>query len=517
MTTDSPPTWKVLIVDDERDVITTTRHTLMDVTVLGRPLEFIAAASAADAEGMLVEHPDIAVVLLDVVMEKMQSGLTLVNRIRTELNNHGIRIILRTGKAGEAPERDVVHDYAIDDYIDKGSVTRNRLITAVVTAIRAFEQYRRVERMSARFELLVASIGHDLRSPLQVIQSSLALIERSTSTAQRVQRIQTAQFAAKTVGRLVDDILSIARGQSLSFGSQPVDIKQWFEQFMSTFSAKIASKNLVLHTHFDVTPAYVAIDPDRLSQCVGNLLDNAIRYTDAGQIEVSIELDGPADELALHELRVIVADTGRGIALADHARIFEPFERVTTHNSPPGTGLGLSIVSNLAQGLGGTISIASEPAVGSTFTLKLPVHLSKPPEAPAPIVKRPVGHVTGATKSNNPEILVLDDDLDICRNVVDVLREAGFATDSAHSAEEALRMLEHAPYKVVLTDIQMPGLDGFEFAHLLRLADNPPHLIAMTAYVEGFQTDPRSKYFQGKLKKPFNEDSLLTLISAALE
>ena len=78
-------------------------------------------------------------------------------------------------------------------------------------------------------------------------------------------------------------------------------------------------------------------------------------------------------------------------------------------------------------------------------------------------------------------------------------------------------MVEQVNYKVVLTDIQMPGLNGFEFAHLLRLSESPPHLIAMTAYMEGFKADPRSNHFQGTLKKPFNEDALLTLISAALE
>lgn len=517
MTTDIPATWKILIVDDERDVITTTRHTLMDVTVLGRSLEFVAAASAAEAAVMLQNHPEIAVVLLDVVMERMESGLTLVNRIRTEFDNHAVRIILRTGKAGEAPERDVVHDYAIDDYIDKGSVTRNRLITAVVTAIRAFEQFRRVERMSARFELLVASIGHDLRSPLQVIQSALSLIERSSTPEQRIQRVRTAQFAAKTVSRLVDDILSIARGQSLTFSSQPVDLRRWFEQFMSTFSTKIANKNLSLQTHFESEHAYVAIDPDRLSQCVGNLLDNAIRFTDKGRIEVTVGLEADPDRAGLHSLSITVADTGRGIAIADQSRVFEPFERVVTPNSPPGTGLGLSIVSNLAQGLGGTISVASELAVGSTFILSLPVRLSDAPESRPKESRLQQSEEIAKRGETTPEILVLDDDLDICRSVVDVLRDAGFRTDAAHSAEEALRMVEQVNYKVVLTDIQMPGLNGFEFAHLLRLSESPPHLIAMTAYMEGFKADPRSNHFQGTLKKPFNEDALLTLISAALE
>jgi CheY-like chemotaxis protein len=114
------PPWKVLIVDDEPDVITTTRHTLMDVTVLGRPLELLTAESAASAESLLQQHADVAVVLLDVVMEKIQSGLTLIDRVRNDFNNPGIRIILRTGKAGEAPEQAIVFRlYATGMYFSK--------------------------------------------------------------------------------------------------------------------------------------------------------------------------------------------------------------------------------------------------------------------------------------------------------------------------------------------------------------------------------------------------------------
>ena len=150
----SRASWKVLVVDDEPDVLTTTGHTLMDVEVLGRPLVLLTANSAAQAERVLLEHPDIAVILLDVVMEKMQSGLTLVTRIRNDLGNQAVRIILRTGNPGEAPEHEVVLNYGIDDYIHKGSVTRNRIITSVVTAIKAFDQLQRVERLGTSMKAL---------------------------------------------------------------------------------------------------------------------------------------------------------------------------------------------------------------------------------------------------------------------------------------------------------------------------------------------------------------------------
>lgn len=146
--------WKILVVDDERDVLTTTVHTLMDLEVLGQSLDLLTANTAAEALQVLEKHPDVAVILLDVVMEKMQSGLTLVTQIRQSMGNQAVRIILRTGNPGEAPEQEVVLNYGIDDYIHKGSVTRNRIITSVVTAIKAFDQLKRVERLGAAIKAL---------------------------------------------------------------------------------------------------------------------------------------------------------------------------------------------------------------------------------------------------------------------------------------------------------------------------------------------------------------------------
>jgi signal transduction histidine kinase/CheY-like chemotaxis protein len=181
-------TWKVLVVDDESDVLTTTSHTLMDTRVLDRSLHILTATSAKEAQQQLDQHPDVAVILLDVVMEKMASGLALVNWIRQELNNRAIRIILRTGKAGGTPEHDAVSTYAIDDYIDKGSVTRNRVITAVVTAIRAFDQFSRVERMnmamSALLEFSNAAAGlTDLPSLVDLVARRLGKVSPGLAAA----------------------------------------------------------------------------------------------------------------------------------------------------------------------------------------------------------------------------------------------------------------------------------------------------------------------------------------------
>lgn len=137
--------WKILIVDDEPDVRTLTRISLRDFSFANRGLEFIEASSAAEARGLLETHTDIAVALVDVVMESDDAGLQLVEYIRKELGNHFIRIVIRTGQPGVAPERYVIDHYDIDDYKDKTELTASRLYTTVRSALKAFRDLQTID------------------------------------------------------------------------------------------------------------------------------------------------------------------------------------------------------------------------------------------------------------------------------------------------------------------------------------------------------------------------------------
>lgn len=132
--------WQVLIADDDHEIHNVTRLALSGLEILGRPLNFISAYTAEETIKIVQQHPDVALVLLDVVMENDHAGLHAVERIRQELNNHDIRIILRTGQPGYAPEERVVLDYDINDYKTKNELTRAHLVTSVVAAIRSFQQ-----------------------------------------------------------------------------------------------------------------------------------------------------------------------------------------------------------------------------------------------------------------------------------------------------------------------------------------------------------------------------------------
>lgn len=153
--TASAPPWKVLIVDDEPEVHQVTRLVLANFRFAERPLKLISAFSSVEAESLLREHADIAVVLLDVVMETEQAGLDLVRNIRGRLGNQFVRIVLRTGQPGQAPEQEVVAAYDINDYKEKTELTAQKLSTTLYAALRAYRDMRTIESSRRGLEMVI--------------------------------------------------------------------------------------------------------------------------------------------------------------------------------------------------------------------------------------------------------------------------------------------------------------------------------------------------------------------------
>ncbi|HEU4665028.1 MAG TPA: DUF3369 domain-containing protein [Dokdonella sp.] len=154
---DAAPTWKILIADDEPEVHDVTRLVLGSFRFADRKLEFLSAHSATEARRELERHPDVAVLLLDVVMESEQAGLALVRSIREELGNPFVRIVLRTGQAGQAPEHEVIAAYDINDYKEKTELTASRLATTMYSALRAYRDMRAIEAHRIGLENVIRS------------------------------------------------------------------------------------------------------------------------------------------------------------------------------------------------------------------------------------------------------------------------------------------------------------------------------------------------------------------------
>lgn len=164
------PGWKLLIVDDEPEMHGVTRMALSGLRFAGRPLQFLSAHSGEEACALLAADPEIAVVLLDVVMETDDAGLRVVRHVRDTLGNHSVRIVLRTGQAGQAPERQVILDYDINDYKEKTELTAAKLTTSVVAALRAWQSIQEVLRLNRDLAALVTERTAALQRSLEALE-----------------------------------------------------------------------------------------------------------------------------------------------------------------------------------------------------------------------------------------------------------------------------------------------------------------------------------------------------------
>ncbi|MBI4640021.1 MAG: response regulator, partial [Candidatus Tectomicrobia bacterium] len=164
-----PDKHRILIVDDEPDVAAVTRLSLRDLNYRGRSVEFATASTGREAVEAMRARPDTSVILLDVVMETATAGLDACRAIREELGNRFVRILLRTGQPGVAPERKTIDEYDIDDYLPKAELTTNRLYVSIRTALKAFEELVELERHRQTLTLIHDSVA-SLRSfePLEV-------------------------------------------------------------------------------------------------------------------------------------------------------------------------------------------------------------------------------------------------------------------------------------------------------------------------------------------------------------
>lgn len=187
--TDGPalPDWRLLIVDDEPAIHTVTRMVLSGLSLAGRSLQFLSAYSGSEARTLLAAHPDIALILLDVVMETDDAGLQLVRHIRETLGNQRVRIILRTGQPGQAPEQQVVLAYDINDYKEKTELTAQKLTTAVIAALRAHQALVEVATLNAELEAKVVERTRALEQANGRLQRTLNALEQGEQAGRRVQ------------------------------------------------------------------------------------------------------------------------------------------------------------------------------------------------------------------------------------------------------------------------------------------------------------------------------------------
>ena len=360
----------------------------------------------------------------------------------------------------------------------------------------------------------LAMLGHELRNPLAPIVTALHLMKRRGGDESRLER-RIIERQVTHLMRLVDDLLDvsrIARGK-IQIQRERVDMKAVVERAMELTSPALERRSQAVALDLPEQPLYVHGDSVRLAQVIGNLLNNAAKFT-PGDAHIGVHLSG-GDGV----VEVVVEDAGSGIAPDLLPRIFDLFiqgeQGMDRHAG--GLGLGLAIVKTLVQMHGGTVSADSEGlGCGARFTVRLPKASELPALEPSP---EPVPPVQG----RGGRILLVDDNADAADMLRVLLEQAGYEVRCAPDGVSALALLEEFTPDLALLDIGLPGMDGYELASRLR-ADprlrsmKSLRLVALTGY--GREPDRAraiATHFDEHLVKPVASERLLDVVARLLD
>ena len=382
-----------------------------------------------------------------------------------------------TGEAFEVEARLMRADGAVRQVLCHGGAELgpNGVVTTLfgvfmdVTDARAREEalldakLRAEAAAEAKAEFL-ANMSHEIRTPLTAINgfSNLlgALTDLPPAAGVHVRRIHAAGLTLLTVVNDILDFSKLEAGQ-VALYPRPFAVAPFFDDAIALFAEQARAAGLALSV--DIAPGVpdtLHADADRLRQIVVNLVGNAIKFTDAGEVQVAIGY-----QTASESLSVTVSDTGCGVPVDKRERLFQRFSQVDggINRRHGGTGLGLSICKGLAEMMGGTIDMAPSASGGSTFRFHIAAPATELPAHPKAVLdtRRPADG--GAAR-----VLVVDD-LDVNRELVRAMLQAvGHQVWEAGGGAEALDVAARQPFDIILMDLQMPGMDGFAAARAIR-------------------------------------------------
>jgi signal transduction histidine kinase/CheY-like chemotaxis protein len=393
------------------------------------------------------------------------------------------------------------------------------VVTVLVEALHRFrrraeqnaEALRQADRRKDDF---LAMLAHELRNPLAAIACAVELQQGSAQSDDRQWTDEVISRQSRHLARLIDDLLDVSRitRGKIQLRKEPVEINTIVQETVSTACPLIVERNHAVVVSLAATPVYVRADPVRVQQILVNLLNNAAKYTEAGgRIEVQVRHHRA-------EVTISVRDNGVGIAPDQLPRMFALFEQAdrSLARSEGGLGIGLTLVRSLVELHGGTVSASSEGlGKGSTFTVCLPA-LSVAP-VPSPSVEPFTQPPRDGTRELR--ILVVDDNVDTARGLSLLLRRSGHEVEMRHNGPAALEAAAALHPQVVLLDIGLPVMNGFEVAERLRTEADRADLtiIAVSGYgkdqIDSEAATARASSFDFYLVKPIVYDELLALLS----
>lgn len=388
------------------------------------------------------------------------------------------------------------------------------------------ERSERANRLKDEF---LANISHDIRTPMNGILGMTDLALTTELSEEQREYLETVKLSADRLLRLLNDILDLSKIEAgyMEIQNEPFSPRQTAEHAMRTVSPRAVEKNLQLSCRCapDV-PEAVRGDEHRVYQILVNLLNNAVKFTEKGSVELSLESEPAANGSIV--LRYRVRDTGIGIPVEQQEAIFEAFRQAdgSITRRFGGTGLGLAISSKLARLMGGEIRVESQPGQGATFTVEIlagpcsePAVESQFEAPPAPAHKIP-SHSSARIPERRLRILLAEDN-QVNRRLVELLMERqGHEVVSVENGRQAVEKAAQEHFDLILMDVQMPDMDGLEATRQIRALERAvgghKPILALTANaMRGDEEVCLKAGMDGYIPKPFEAERLLSAVSEA--
>ena len=348
----------------------------------------------------------------------------------------------------------------------------------------------------------VHTVTHELRTPLTAITGYTALMEKENDTDKAVMYIQNIRQSSDRMCGMLNTLLDFFR---LDNGKEQPNISPCrissITHILETEFMPIAMNKgltLIVESHTD---AVVLTDKERILQICNNLLSNAIKFTDNGSVSLTVDYDNSM-------LKLVVEDTGTGMTEDEQQRVFGAFERLSNAVAKDGFGLGLSIVQRIVAMLGGTIRLESEKGKGSRFTVEIPMQTAE--ELPELIIQAQMRH-----NHTYYDVIAIDNDEVLLLMLKEMYAHEGIHCDTCTNVADLMELIRKKEYSLLLTDLRMPEINGFELLELLRSSNvgnskNIP-VVVTTASGSCSKEELLERGFTGCLLKPFSISELMEI------